>query len=89
MSQMTPQASEVLDKALKLSTQEGGTVIARLIESMDDGIVDDGPSEDGAEAAWDDEIRRRVEQIDTGKVKMIPGEEVRRRLAARLQNAEK
>jgi putative addiction module component (TIGR02574 family) len=81
---MTPQASEVLEKALALSTEERGALIDRLIESLDDA-----PPEEGVEAAWDAEIKRRVDEIRSGKVKMIPGEEVRRLLAARLLNGKK
>ena len=28
------------------------------------------------EAAWDEEIRRRIDEIDSGKAKLIPAEEV-------------
>ncbi len=84
MSQMTPQVSEVLEKALALSTQDRGLLIDRLIESLDEG-----PAEEGVEEAWSDEIKRRVDEIQSGKVEMIPGGEVRRRLAARLRNGAK
>jgi putative addiction module component (TIGR02574 family) len=84
MPPMTPQVSEVLEKALTLSTQERGLLIDRLIESLDEG-----PAEEGVEEAWADEIKRRVDDIHSGKVELIPGEEVRRRLAARLLNGVK
>jgi putative addiction module component (TIGR02574 family) len=84
MSQMTPQVSEVLEKALALSTQDRGLLIDRLIESLDEG-----PAEEGVKQAWSDEIKRRVDDIQSGKVEMIPGDEVRRRLAARLLNGAK
>ncbi len=84
MVPMTPQVSEVLEKALTLSTHERGLIIDRLIESLDEG-----PAEDGVEAAWADEIKSRVDDIRSGRVEMIPGEEVRRRLAARLLNGAK
>jgi len=58
MPPMTPQVSEVLEKALMLSTQERGLLIDRLIESLDEG-----PAEEGVEAAWADEIKRRVDDI--------------------------
>jgi putative addiction module component (TIGR02574 family) len=83
MPQMTPQVSEVLEKALALSTQERGLIIDRLIESLDNELA-----EEGVEAAWSEEIKRRVEEIQSGTVKMIPGEEVDRRLA-RLSNGKK
>ena len=37
MPEMTPQVSEVLEKALALSTQERGLLIDHLIESIDEG----------------------------------------------------
>ena len=76
MSEMTPQVSEVLEKALALSTQERGLLIDQLIERLDEG-----PAEEGVEEAWDAEIKRRVDDIRAGKVKMIPGERVLRELA--------
>jgi putative addiction module component (TIGR02574 family) len=84
MSQMTPQVSEVLEKALTLSTYERGLLIDRLVESLDDE-----PAEEGVEEAWASEIKNRVDDIRSGKVEMIPGEEVLRRLAARRQNGGK
>jgi putative addiction module component (TIGR02574 family) len=84
MAQMTPQVSEVLEKALTLSTQDRGLLIDRLIESLDEG-----PAEEGVEQAWAEEIKRRVDDVRSGKVKTIPEEEVRRRLAARLLNGSK
>jgi hypothetical protein len=38
-------------------------------------------------AGWSEEIKRRIEEIDSGKVQMIPYEEVWRRLVARLSDA--
>ncbi len=84
MAQVTPQVSEVLEKALTLSTRDRGLLIGRLIESLDEG-----PAEEGVEEAWGEEIKRRVDDIRSGKAKMIPGEQVRRRLAARLLNGGK
>jgi putative addiction module component (TIGR02574 family) len=82
MPQMTPKASEVLAKALQLSPQERELLIDRLMDSLDEG-----PAEAGAEEAWGDEIKRRVDEIRSGKVKLIPGEEVERRISARMRRA--
>src|SRR6266566_7463852 len=82
MSQMTREASEVLARAMQLSARERGFLIDQLIESLDEGA-----DEPGAEEAWAHEIKRRVDEIRSGKVKMIPGEEVERELAARLRRA--
>jgi len=76
MAQMTPRVSELLEKALTLSTQERGLLIDRLVETLDNE-----PAEEGVEAAWDEEIKRRVDDIRGGRVKTIPGEQVLRELA--------
>jgi putative addiction module component (TIGR02574 family) len=82
MAQMTPQVSQLLQKALTLSTQERGQLIDRLVASLDDTAP-----EESVEAAWDEEIKRRVEDIRSGRVKTIPGEQVLGRLKARLRDA--
>jgi putative addiction module component (TIGR02574 family) len=76
MAQLTSQVSDLLEKALALSTQERGALISRLIASLDDGTA-----EEGVEAAWDEEIKRRVDDIRSGRVKTIPGEQVLREIA--------
>ena len=76
MPQISPQAAELLDKVLALSVEDRGVIIDRLVESLDAG-----PAEEGIEAAWSDEIKRRVEEIQSGKVRTIPGEQVFRELA--------
>lgn len=75
MAEMTPQVSQVLEKALALSTQERGLLIDHLIESLDEG-----PPDVGVQQAWDEEIKRRIDDIRSGKVKMIPGEHLLREL---------
>jgi putative addiction module component (TIGR02574 family) len=82
MPPLTPQISELLEKALTLSTQDRGLLIYRLIASLDE----EAP-EEGVEAAWDEEIKRRVDDIRSGRVRTIPGEQVLRRLKARRQDA--
>ena len=84
MPRLTPQVADLLDKALALSTDERGVLIDRLVESLDDG-----PADAGVEAAWADEIKRRLDEIRSGKVKMIPGEEMDQWLSDRLRDAKK
>jgi putative addiction module component (TIGR02574 family) len=76
MAQVTPQLSELLEKALALSTRDRGLLIDRLIASLDEE-----PVEAGAEAAWGEEIKRRVDDVRSGRVKTLPGEQVLRELA--------
>ena len=81
---MSPYIFELLKKALALPPEARAALAGSLLESLDDE-----PAEEGVEAAWEAEIKRRIEDIDSGKVQMIPYEEVRRRLAALLSNAGK
>jgi putative addiction module component (TIGR02574 family) len=83
MAQMTPQVSELLEKALALSTEERQLLVRRLGE-----ILDDEPAEEGVEAAWDEEIKRRVDDIRSGRVKTIPGEQVLREMAVEFPDGE-
>jgi putative addiction module component (TIGR02574 family) len=52
-----------------------------LLESLDETEDED------AEDAWDDEIKRRVDEIRSGRVKTVPGEQVSGRLEARRSGA--
>jgi putative addiction module component (TIGR02574 family) len=81
MAQMSAQCMEVLDKALALSVKERGLLIDRLVESLDDG-----PAEEGVEEAWADEIKRRVDDVRSGKAEMVPMERIKERLNARRRD---
>jgi putative addiction module component (TIGR02574 family) len=38
--------------------------------------------------AWNQEISRRIEELDSGKAKTIPWEEVRRKVTAKLSHGQ-
>lgn len=64
---------EVEAQALQLPPNERGELIHSLIVSLE------GEPEDSPEAiaqAWDEEIARRVAQIDAGTAKLIPHDDV-------------
>jgi len=88
MSQLTPEVSKLLEQALSLSVEEQEVLANSLISNLG-GDVEEEPTQEGVEKAWAAEIKRRVDDIRSGKTKMIPYEEVRRRLAARLADAGK
>ncbi len=75
---MTQQASELLQKALSLSEEERAELAGSLIESLDVTV------DEAAEAAWNEEIARRIEDLDSGKAKTIPWEVVRSRISSKL-----
>ena len=74
---MGSEAKKLLEEALRLPKDERASVIASLIDSLDEGASND------VEAAWDAEIARRVDEFDSGAVKPIPWAEVRKQLLSR------
>jgi hypothetical protein len=71
---MTQQVARLLQDALLLPEGERGDLAAALIESLDPAVDDD------AEAAWGEEIRQRVEELDQGSARVVPWSEARRRI---------
>jgi putative addiction module component (TIGR02574 family) len=69
---MTQQARDLLEKALSLSERERADLACSLLNSLDPSI------DQGAEDAWNEEVARRIADLDPGKAKTIPWEEVRR-----------
>ena len=77
---MTKQALELLQKALALPEADRAALAGSLLESLDQVVDAD------AELAWKTEITRRIADLDSGKAKTVPWEELRGKLAARLAN---
>lgn len=73
---MTREAADLLKKALALPVSERADLAGSLIESLDE------TNDPSVEAAWDEEVQRRMADIDSRKVKPISLDEARRRLSA-------
>jgi putative addiction module component (TIGR02574 family) len=67
------EACELLRQALTLPDEERAELAASLIDSLDTTV------DDNVEAAWQEEIARRLDEIQSGKVQGVPWEEVRRK----------
>jgi putative addiction module component (TIGR02574 family) len=76
---MSPDAQRILEQALQLPPEERDWLAECLL------IKDEEASTVDAEAAWGDEIKRRLDEIDSGAVRMIPGDEVLARMDERLK----
>jgi len=76
---MERDAAELLRDAVALSPDARAALVDSLISSLDQ-LVDPA-----AEEAWRDEIYRRLQQIDSGAVHLIPWDEARRRLRSHLE----
>ncbi len=55
-----------------------------LAKSLYESVEEEQASEAEIEAAWGDEIKRRLDEIDSGKVKMISHEEFLSHLDAHI-----
>jgi putative addiction module component (TIGR02574 family) len=62
---MTQKSQVVLEEALKLSPNERAEVAEKLIASLDEM-----PDAD-VEQAWQEEVQRRLQQVERGKVELI------------------
>ena len=81
MAQMTPEVAKLLEQALSLSVEEQEALADSLISNLG------GKIDEGVLAAWDNEIKKRISDLDSGKAKTIPWTEVRRRNLAKLPRA--
>jgi len=76
---MARDLTELFREASELPEAERAELAGRLLQTLH------GEPDDDVEAAWAEEIERRVREIDSGKVKTIPWSEVRAKLYARLR----
>lgn len=78
---MQPSFEEVEKLAYALPEDQRIRLANALYESVSD---EEQAGEAEIESAWGDEIKRRLDEIDSGAVEMIPGEEVMERMLKRL-----
>jgi putative addiction module component (TIGR02574 family) len=69
------QPKEIVEAALQLPPEQREEVINDLWASLEGDLGDE----------WEDEIQRRVKDVDDGRVKTIPAEEVFSRLEHRFR----
>lgn len=83
---MATNLEQIEALALALPIRQRGELIHRLIVSLD-GEPEGTPEE--IAQAWDEEIARRVAEIDAGTAVLIPQEEVFAEIDAMLRQAQK
>jgi putative addiction module component (TIGR02574 family) len=66
---MTTLVEELSKRALELPPEERVRLAEKLLATVHEVDAE-------VEAAWDQEIQRRLEEIDSGTAKLIPAEEV-------------
>jgi len=81
---MAANLKEIENQALQLSPEERGELIHRLVVSLE------GEPEGSPEAiakAWNEEVARRVADMEAGRTQWIPADEVMARLRGRITAA--
>jgi putative addiction module component (TIGR02574 family) len=71
---MAKNTEDILREALSLPPEARAALADSLLESLDTDI------DEGAEQEWREEIRRRIADLDSGRVQPIAWSEVRARL---------
>ena len=71
---MQGSSESILDQALRLPVHERAEVAKQLIQSLD------ATTDMEVESAWQEEIQRRLSELDNGVAQTLSWEEVKRRL---------
>ena len=75
---MTETTTKLVDQLLSLPCEDRIYLLDRLIESLN------APSREEIDRVWAEEVERRIDELDSGKVRAIPGEQVFAEIRQRL-----
>jgi putative addiction module component (TIGR02574 family) len=75
---MDTQAQQILQSALSLSPDDRVEIAEWLMLSLDKEVASE------IETAWAEEIQRRIDSLDSGRVKTIPADDIMREMRERL-----
>ena len=67
---MTTAAARLVNEVLSLPCEERIYLVDRLLESLN------APTREEIDRLWAEEAERRIDELESGKVKAIPGEQV-------------
>jgi putative addiction module component (TIGR02574 family) len=74
---VTAKARRIKTELANLTPEDRAELVRFLIESLD------GEEEQGVQAAWDEELKRRATDIESGRVVGEPAEKMLRELRAK------
>ena len=77
MNPMSPEVVDLLKRALALPVDERTALANTLLDSLED-------ADESVQAAWDQEVARRMQDLQAGKAVTVPWEELHRELLAML-----
>jgi putative addiction module component (TIGR02574 family) len=72
---MSPEVSDLLKRALELPVEERAALANTLLDSL-------GTTEQSVQEAWDEEVARRMKDLQAGKAVTVPWEQLHRELLA-------
>ena len=79
---MSMSVAEVEQAMLALDRRDLAAVIHRGIQALDEGDMHE--TQDSVDAAWRDELRKRIDEIESGQVELLTGDEVDARISSLL-----
>ena len=74
---MSPEVADLLKRALALPPDERTALANTLLDSLED-------ADESVQAAWDEEVARRMQDLQAGKAVTVPWEELHQELLAML-----
>jgi putative addiction module component (TIGR02574 family) len=73
ISVMSPEVSDLLKRALALPVDERTALANTLLDSLEE-------TDESVQAAWDEEVARRMQDLQAGKAVTVPWEELHQEL---------
>lgn len=70
---MNERVEDLLNEAMELDPEDRADLAGRLLQTLE-------PADPDVEEAWRTEVRRRMEELDSGAVKPVGAEEARKRI---------
>ena len=77
-----PDANQLIATAMLLPLSQRVAVANAMLNSID-SATDADTSQDQVAAAWQTEIGRRIDDIDSGRVQTVPSSEVWKRIGGK------
>jgi putative addiction module component (TIGR02574 family) len=74
---MSPEVSDLLKRALALPADERTALANTLLDSLEDADA-------SVQAAWDEEVARRMQDLKAGRAVTVPWEQLHQELLAML-----
>jgi putative addiction module component (TIGR02574 family) len=74
---MSPEVSDLLKRALALPVEERTALANTLLDSVEG-------ADQSVQAAWDEEVARRMSDLQAGKAVTVPWEQLHQELLAML-----